>query len=316
MEIKELKERIIDNVSSVIFGKNDIVEKLTAAFMMHGHVLLEDVPGTGKTMMARAFAKSLGMGFKRVQFTPDLLPTDLTGLSVFEKETGRFEFREGPVFTNLLLADEINRATPKTQSALLEAMGENQVTIDGKTHTLDERFFVIATQNPIEYEGTFPLPEAQLDRFSMTLKIGYPESRTETDMLTSQTDHHPIEDAKTVLTSGEVGLLRNAVKGVTVDGTVKDYIVSIVRETRYDRNLYLGGSPRASLNIMKGSMAHALLDGRDYVIPDDVKWIAGDILRHRLILTSEARIRLVKIDDIVKDVMDRIPVPVMRKDEV
>lgn len=316
MDISKIREKIVSNISSVIFGKEDVIDKLVVAFMIRGHVLLEDVPGTGKTVLAKSFATSLGLGFKRVQFTPDLLPTDLTGLSIYRKETNQFEFRKGPIFTDILLADEINRATPKTQSALLEAMGENQVTIDGVTHRLGEDFFAMATQNPIEYEGTFPLPEAQLDRFAMTLKMGYPEDGMEIRMLTSQLDHHPISDIKPVLTSDEVDSLRNAVKDVTVDETVKEYIVAVVRKTRFNKELYLGASPRASVNLMKSSMAYALVRGRDYVIPDDVKAMAQDVLRHRLILTSEARIRLRKVDDVIRETIAEVPVPVMKKDEI
>ncbi len=311
-----IRDRIVSNISAVIFGKEEIIDKLIVAFMIRGHVLLEDVPGTGKTVLARSFATSLGLNFKRVQFTPDLLPTDLTGLSIYKKETNQFEFRKGPIFTDILLADEINRATPKTQSALLEAMGENQVTIDGVTHRLGDDFFAIATQNPIEYEGTFPLPEAQLDRFAMNLKVGYPEEEMEIRMLTSQLDHHPINDVKAVLTSDDVDILRNAVKKVTVDDTLKEYTVALVKKTRSNRDLYLGASPRASINLMKASMAYALIRGRDYVIPDDVKSMAKDVFRHRLILTSEARIRLRKVDDVIEETIDGVPVPVIKKDEI
>uniref|UniRef100_A0A7V3RFV2 MoxR family ATPase n=1 Tax=Mesoaciditoga lauensis TaxID=1495039 RepID=A0A7V3RFV2_9BACT len=311
-----MKNKIINNVSGVIFGKSKVIENLMISFMIGGHVLLEDVPATGKTILARAFAISLGLNFTRVQFTPDLLPTDLTGLSVYNKEKGEFVFRPGPIFTDILLADEINRATPKTQSALLEAMAENQVTIDGITHKLDDNFFVIATQNPIEYEGTFPLPEAQLDRFAFTLKIGYPDREMEVDMLTSQMDHHPIRDIKAVLEEDEVIFLRNAIKDVKVDDTVKEYIISLISHTRVNKELYLGASPRASLNLMKGGMAKALLSGRDYVIPDDVKSVAKEVLYHRLILTSEARVRLRKVEDVVEDIFDEVPLPVVKKDEI
>jgi MoxR-like ATPase len=316
MNVEDMKNKIINNVSGVIFGKSKVIENLMISFMIGGHVLLEDVPGTGKTILARAFAISLGLNFTRVQFTPDLLPTDLTGLSVYNKEKGEFVFRPGPIFTDILLADEINRATPKTQSALLEAMAENQVTIDGITHKLDDNFFVIATQNPIEYEGTFPLPEAQLDRFAFTLKIGYPDREMEVDMLTSQMDHHPIRDIKAVLEEDEVIFLRNAIKDVKVDDTVKEYIISLISHTRVNKELYLGASPRASLNLMKGGMAKALLSGRDYVIPDDVKSVAKEVLYHRLILTSEARVRLRKVEDVVEDIFDEVPLPVVKKDEI
>ncbi len=316
MDIVELKNRIIKNISKVIFGKEEAIEKLLISFMIGGHVLLEDVPGTGKTVLARAFAISLGLDFTRVQFTPDLLPTDLTGLSIYNRDKEDFVFKAGPIFTDILLADEINRATPKTQSAILEAMAENQTTIDGVTRKLSDNFFVMATQNPIEYEGTFPLPEAQLDRFAFMIKIGYPERDMEMEMLTSQMDHHPIQDIKPVLNQEEVKFMRNAIREVNVDDTVKDYIVSIVSHTRFNKDLYLGASPRASLNLMKGAMAWALMNGRNYVIPDDVKSLMKEVLYHRLILTSEARVRMRKVDDVLEDVVSQVPLPVIKKDEV
>ncbi len=316
MKVFEIKQKIVDNVSKVIFGKKEVVEKLVVAFMIGGHVLIEDVPGTGKTMLARAISISLGLDFKRVQFTPDLLPTDLTGLSIYKKESEKFEFKKGPIFTDILLIDEINRATPKTQSALLEAMAENQVTVDGVTHPLSENFFVIATQNPIEYQGTFPLPEAQLDRFAFLLRVGYPGHDKEVEMLTSQMKHHPIFDVKTEVSAEEVSFIRNSVKNVTVDDTIKDYIVSIVEHTRHNKDLYLGASPRASISLMRGAMAYALISGRGYVIPEDVKTIAKEVLTHRLILTSEARVRMRKVEDVIEGTFEEVPLPVMKKDEI
>jgi MoxR-like ATPase len=316
MRVSEIREKVIDNVSKVIYGKEDVIEKLLSAFMIGGHVLMEDVPGTGKTMLARALSISLGLNFKRVQFTPDLLPTDLTGLSIYRKESGKFEFKAGPIFTDILLVDEVNRATPKTQSALLEAMAEGQVTVDGITRKLSENFFVIATQNPIEYQGTFPLPEAQLDRFAYILNMGYPAHDMEIKMLTSQIEHHPIEDVKNIVTAEEISFMKNAVKSVIVDETIKDYIARIVEHTRNDKDLYLGASPRASLNLMKGAMAYALVKGRDYVIPDDVKAISKEVLGHRLILTSEARVRMVKVEDVIERTFKEVPVPVTKKDEI
>ncbi len=316
VKVSEIKQKVVDNVSKVIFGKNEVVEKLVVAFMIGGHVLIEDVPGTGKTMLARAISMSLGLNFKRVQFTPDLLPTDLTGLSIYRKESGKFEFKKGPIFTDILLVDEINRATPKTQSALLEAMAENQVTVDGITYPLSENFFVMATQNPIEYQGTFPLPEAQLDRFAFLLKVGYPDHGKEMEMLTSQMEHHPIFDVKAVVSPEEVSFARNAVKSVTVDDTVKDYIISLVAHTRHNKDLYLGGSPRASLSLMKGAMAYALVNGRNYVIPEDVKAIAKEVLAHRLILTSEARVRMRKVENVIEETFEEVPLPVIKKDEI
>ncbi len=316
MQVSEIREKIINNVSKVIFGKEEVIEKIISAFMIGGHVLMEDVPGTGKTMLARALSISLGLNFKRVQFTPDLLPTDLTGLSIYKKESGKFEFKEGPIFTDILLVDEINRATPKTQSALLEAMAEGQVTVDGVTRKLSDNFFVIATQNPIEYQGTFPLPEAQLDRFAYILKMGYPTHDMEIKMLTSQMEHHPIEDVKNIITPEEISFMKNAVKHVTVDETIKDYIAKIVEHTRNDKDLYLGASPRASISLMKGAMSYALVKGRDYVIPDDVKAISKEVLGHRLILTSEARVKMVKVEDVIERTFEEVPVPVTKKDEI
>ncbi|WP_211250153.1 AAA family ATPase [Mesoaciditoga lauensis] len=316
MQVSEIREKIINNVSKVIFGKEEVIEKIISAFMIGGHVLMEDVPGTGKTMLARALSISLGLDFKRVQFTPDLLPTDLTGLSIYKKESGNFEFKEGPIFTDILLVDEINRATPKTQSALLEAMAEGQVTVDGVTRKLSDNFFVIATQNPIEYQGTFPLPEAQLDRFAYILKMGYPTHDMEIKMLTSQMEHHPIEDVENVITPEEISFMKNAVKHVTVDETIKDYIAKIVEHTRNDKDLYLGASPRASISLMKGAMSYALVKGRDYVIPDDVKAISKEVLGHRLILTSEARVKMVKVEDVIERTFEEVPVPVTKKDEI
>ena len=276
--MKHVIREILENVGKVIKGKDDVVKIVLAAILARGHVLMEDVPGVGKTMLARAIARSFNMDFKRIQFTPDLLPTDLTGLYIYDRKTGDFIFKKGPIFTDILLADEINRATPRTQSALLEAMAENQVTIDGVTHKLSENFFVIATQNPIEYEGTFPLPEAQLDRFMISVKMGYPDEKSEVEILESQIKEHPIENLEPVATSEELLEMRKKVREILVSDDVKKYIVEIVRKTRNHPSLFLGSSPRGSIFIMHLSMALAFMEERDFVLPDDVKEAARYVL--------------------------------------
>jgi len=273
-----------------------------------GHVLLEDVPGVGKTILARALAISLGLDFKRVQFTPDLLPTDLTGLSIFDRKTESFIFREGPIFTDILLADEINRATPRTQSALLEAMAERQVTVDGVTHKLSNNFFVIATQNPIEYEGTFPLPEAQLDRFTVRISLGYPDKQSEIEVLESQKKTHPIESLTSVGTPEEFSEEKRKVRDVKVSQEVKEYIVGIVDATRRHESLKYGSSPRGSLALMHVSMAWAYINGRDFVLPDDVKKIAPFVLIHRIIQSTESKILRESKEEILKSILESVPV--------
>jgi len=289
--ITEFTDRVVRNVETVIVGKRHQIELLMTALLCQGHVLVEDVPGTGKTMLARATAASLGISFKRLQCTPDLLPNDITGVSVFNQRTGEFDFRPGPVFVNILLADEINRATPRTQAALLEAMQERQVTVDGVTRPLSPPFLVLATQNPIEYEGTFPLPEAQLDRFLMRLSLGYPEADDEAQILRNLKKQHPIERAAQVVDGAELLELYDSVGDVHVDESLERYILSIVRATRSHSDVALGASPRGSLALYKTAQALAALHGRDYVVPDDIKTLAPYTLTHRLIIKPDSQLR-------------------------
>ena len=298
----------MEAIEKVIKGKDDVVKIVLAAILARGHVLMEDVPGVGKTMLARAIARSFNMDFKRIQFTPDLLPTDLTGLYIYDRKTGDFIFKKGPIFTDILLADEINRATPRTQSALLEAMAENQVTIDGVTHKLSENFFVIATQNPIEYEGTFPLPEAQLDRFMISVKMGYPDEKSEVEILESQIKEHPIENLEPVATSEELLEMRKKVREILVSDDVKKYIVEIVRKTRNHPSLFLGSSPRGSIFIMHLSMALAFMEERDFVLPDDVKEAARYVLPHRVIQNTESKLKRERKEDIINEVIESVKV--------
>jgi len=306
--VKHVIREILENVGKVIKGKDEVVKIVLAAILARGHVLMEDVPGVGKTMLARAIARSFNMDFKRIQFTPDLLPTDLTGLYIYDRKTGDFIFKKGPIFTDILLADEINRATPRTQSALLEAMAENQVTIDGVTHKLSENFFVIATQNPIEYEGTFPLPEAQLDRFMISVKMGYPDEKSEVEILESQIKEHPIENLEPVATSEELLEMRKKVREILVSDDVKKYIVEIVRKTRNHPSLFLGSSPRGSIFIMHLSMALAFMEERDFVLPDDVKEAARYVLPHRVIQNTESKLKRERKEDIINEVIESVKV--------
>ncbi len=301
--------RIIENVSKVIVGKTSVIEQALATLIAEGHMLVEDVPGVGKTMLAKSIAISIGCSFKRIQFTPDLLPSDVTGISVYNQSKGEFEFREGPVMAQVVLADEINRATPKTQSALLEAMEESQVTVDGVTHYLETPFLVMATQNPIEYEGTFPLPEAQLDRFLMRISLGYPEFMEELAIIEHQEMVHPIQNLQSVSTAEVVISLQQAAKSIYVDQLVRQYIVSLTEATRSHREVSLGASPRASLGLFRTTRALALMRDRDYVIPDDVKLLAPAVMAHRLVLSPSARMRGVKSTDVVNDLLSSVPVP-------
>jgi MoxR-like ATPase len=308
-KIKDCAEKIITNVEKVIIGKHKPVQMTMLALFCQGHLLIEDVPGVGKTMLARAIAKSIGCKFSRLQFTPDMLPSDVTGVSVFNQKTREFEFREGPVFAQIVLTDEINRATPKTQSALLEAMGELQITVDGTTYTLNRPFLVLATQNPIEYEGTFPLPEAQLDRFMLRINLGYPSKTDEASILEAQRMVHPLQEIAQVVTVEELLDAQERVKSVYVDDLVKEYIVSLVDASRHHPDVYLGASPRGSLALYKTAQAHAAIAGRDYVIPDDVKALAEVTLAHRLIISPAARIKNVDPREVVQELLDSIPVP-------
>lgn len=301
--VHQFSERIIDNVERVIIGKRDVLELLMVAVLCEGHVLLEDVPGTGKTMLARSLAISLGLDFKRLQCTPDLLPNDVTGVSIFDQAQQTFVFIPGPVFTNILLADEINRATPRTQSALLEAMGERQVTSDGQTRPLARPFFVLATQNPIEYEGTFPLPEAQLDRFFMRLSLGYLTPVSESQMLLNLGGQHPVERLEPVAEPQELLDLIPTIWSVHVDETLREYIVQLIFATRHHPDLILGASPRGSLALYRAGQAYAALKGRDYVLPDDIKYLAPFVLTHRCLLHPESALRGVTVPDTVAGIL-------------
>jgi MoxR-like ATPase len=304
-----IAEMVINNVERAIVGKRDAVEKVLVAMVSHGHVLIEDVPGVGKTTLAKAFAQSIGCDFRRIQFTPDLLPSDITGVSIYNQKTSEFEFRPGPIMAQIVLADEINRATPKSQSALLEAMDEHQVTIDGVTHKMAEPFLVLATQNPIEYEGTFPLPESQLDRFFMRITLGYAAREHELEIIESQVHTHPIDSIEQVIDVVDLIQLQEEIKNVYVDQRVREYIVDIVRSTREHADIYLGASTRASLALFRGSQVMASFRSRDYVVPDDVKALASDVLAHRLIVSPAARIRNLDTRDTVGEILDSMPVP-------
>lgn len=308
--IQAFASRVVENVERVIVGKSDVVELLLIALLCDGHVLLEDVPGVGKTMLARALAVSLGVAFKRIQCTPDLLPGDVTGVSIFNQQSRQFEFLPGPAFANVLLADEINRATPRTQSALLEAMGERQVTVDGVTRPLARPFLVLATQNPVEYEGTFPLPEAQLDRFLLKVSLGYLEVGQEKALLQHLRRQHPIETLQPVTEGAAIVALSEAVWEVHVDDTIRDYIVKLVHATRQHPDLLLGASPRGSLALFRGSQALAALRGRDYVLPDDVKRLAPLVLAHRCIVQPESALRGRTASAIVDDLLRQTPLDI------
>ncbi len=301
--------KIIDNVAKVIVGKTSTIEQALATLIARGHMLVEDVPGVGKTMLAKSLATSIGCSFKRIQFTPDLLPSDVTGISVYNQQLGEFQFREGPIMAQVVLADEINRATPKTQSALLEAMEEQQITVDGVTHYLEAPFLVMATQNPIEYEGTFPLPEAQLDRFLMRISLGYPDFAEELSIIEHQEQVHPIESLEAVVTAEEIIELQVAAQSVYVDQLVRQYIVSLTEATRNHREISLGASPRASLGLFRSARALALVRDRDYVIPDDIKALAIPVIAHRLVLSPSARMRGIRNTDVVEDLLNNVPVP-------
>ena len=309
-EIRQFAQTVVDNVEKVIVGKREAIELLMVALLSEGHVLIEDVPGVGKTMLARALATSLGLSFKRLQCTPDLLPNDITGVSVFNQRSGEFEFRPGPTFSHLLLADEINRATPRTQSALLESMGEGQVTADGITYPLPQPFIVMATQNPIEYEGTFPLPEAQLDRFLLKLAVGYPSPADENQMVLNLQREHPITAIGQVVDGAQVLDLRRQVWEVHVDDTVRDYAVRLVHATRSHPDVALGASPRGSLALFKTAQALAALEGRNYVIPDDVKRLALPVLVHRLIVRPQSALRGYTAARVLTDLLQATPLDI------
>jgi MoxR-like ATPase len=308
-DVQEIAQKIIDNVEKVIVGKHQSLQLIAIALLCEGHVLIEDVPGTGKTMLAKSVSKSLGCTFRRIQFTPDMLPSDVTGVSVFNQKTREFEFRPGPVMAQIVLTDEINRATPKTQSALLEAMEERQITVDGVTYPMEQPFLILATQNPIEYEGTFPLPEAQLDRFMMRISLGYPSSEDEITMLDSQQHTHPVTRIDQVVSGEELIQAQQGIKDVYINDLVKEYIVKLVNASRKHPDVYLGSSPRGSIALYKTGQAHAAIQGRDYVIPDDIKALAMVTLAHRLIISPSARIKNVDPRAVVQEILDSTPVP-------
>ncbi len=309
-EIQDFTRAVIANVETVIVGKRSVVEMLVLAVLCDGHVLLEDNPGTGKTMLARSMAQSLGVVFKRLQCTPDLLPNDVTGVSVFNQKSAEFEFRPGPAFSNILLADEINRATPRTQSALLEAMAEGQVSVDGKTYKLPQPFLVLATQNPIEFEGTFPLPEAQLDRFFMRLHVGYPDFLQESQMLVNLQRSHPVDRLRKVVEGSQLPKLWTQVRNVHVDETVRNYLLTLVHYTRQHPELVMGASPRGSLGLFRAAQALAAMRGRDYVLPDDVKTMAVPCLAHRLIMKPETALKGRSAVDIMNELIQNTKIPV------
>lgn len=304
--IVEFKDKIGENISKVIVGKDKEIELIIIAFLAEGHVLLEDIPGTGKTMMIRAFSKTLDLPFKRIQFTPDLLPSDITGINFYNQKTGDFQFREGPLFSNIVLADEINRATPRTQSSLLEAMEERQITSDGITRKLNQPFMVLATQNPVESFGTFPLPEAQLDRFLMRLNLGYPDESDEKNIILKNI-HNPIDTIETVIEREELNAIRNLIEEVKISDEVLDYLVDIVKATRNNKGIELGVSPRGSIALFKVSRVYAAINGRDYILPEDIKYMAPYVLNHRIIARGTTEVE--RTMDIIKEIVSKVTVP-------
>lgn len=307
--VQGLGEKLKENLGKVIIGKSETLSLTVTAFLCQGHILIEDVPGVGKTMLARSLAKSLGCSFKRIQFTPDMLPSDVTGVSIYNQNTREFEFRPGPIMAQIVLADEINRATPKTQSALLEAMEERQITVDGTTYGLPMPFLVLATQNPIEYEGTFPLPEAQLDRFLMRIDLGYTSLNNEIRILEQQKLIHPILELEPVIDTDEILVAQETIRHIHVSQPVKKYIVGMVRETREHPDVYLGASPRGSLGLYRAGQARAALNGRDFVLPDDIKFLAPYILPHRVVVSPAARLTDLSAAKIIREILDSLAVP-------
>ncbi|OGO34871.1 MAG: AAA family ATPase [Chloroflexi bacterium RBG_16_57_11] len=307
--VQNFTEQMVGNIEKVIIGKRETIDLAVVGLLCQGHLLIEDVPGVGKTMLARSLARSLGCTFSRIQFTPDMLPSDVTGVSIFNQVSREFEFRPGPIMAQIVLADEINRATPKTQAALLEAMEERQITVDGATRPLPRPFLVLATQNPIEYEGTFPLPEAQVDRFLMRLRLGYPATLDEVRVLERQQYRHPFEDLQQIASLEELLQAQEAVKDIFVSPALKRYIVELNHQTRQHAEVYLGASPRGSLSLYRTSQARAAMSGRDYVLPDDIKYLAVSTLAHRVILGPGARLRDLTAEQVVDEILRSVPVP-------
>ena len=307
----DIRNKLHENLAVVIMGKPEVIDLVIMSLISKGHILIEDIPGTGKTILAKSLALSINSLFKRIQFTPDMLPSDVTGVSFYNQETQKLEFRKGPIFANIILADEINRATPKTQSALLEAMEEKQITVDGTTHQLPQVFLVIATQNPIDYEGTFQLPEAQLDRFLIKIHIGYPGHAIEKMIMDAQNQEHPINNLGKVITIKEIIFMQEEIKKVFVSDDVKEYIVNIIKATRENENIFLGASPRGSLGLYRLGQCVAAFDNRDYVIPDDIKRISIPVLSHRIILQPQFRIHDVELNEFIEEIVNRVDVPGM-----
>ena len=308
--IRAAADSVRDNVGRVIVGREDVIDLALVAMLCDGHVLIEDVPGIGKTMMAKALARSVGCSFKRIQFTPDLMPSDITGINFYNQKSGEFEFRAGPLLANIVLADEINRATPRTQSALLEAMDEQQITVDGVTQPLPAPFIVLATQNPVELEGTFPLPEAQLDRFLLRLRMGYPDAREEDAILQRFEAENPLDSLQAVVDAADLSRMASALPVVRCEASVRGYVASVARATREHSAVELGASPRATLALFRAARAFAAIHGRDYVMPDDVKRLAVSVLSHRITLSSQSRLRGRDSESLVREILDELPVPV------
>ncbi len=316
INVQEFSRTLITNVERVIVGKSSAIQLAVIGLLSKGHLLIEDVPGVGKTMLARSLSRSLNCTFGRIQFTPDMLPSDVTGVSIYNQATNSFEYQRGPIVSQIVLVDEINRATPKTQSALLEAMEERQVTVDGVSHKLPEPFMVLATQNPIEYEGTYSLPEAQLDRFLMRIDLGYPALRDEIEVLDRQQFSHPVTDLEPVVSSEDLLAAQEQIKMVYVSPALKEYIVRLVQSTRQHPDVFLGASPRGSLTLYRTAQARAAMAGREYALPDDVKFISPYVLSHRMIISPSARLRNVQAEQIVRTILDQVPMPEPERERI
>ena len=308
-KLRELREKLFNNLSKVIIGKSDVIDFVIMAIISKGHILIEDIPGTGKTMLAKSLALSIDSKFSRIQFTPDMLPSDITGVSFYNQVNHTLEFRKGPIFANIVLADEINRATPKTQSALLEGMEEKQITVDGATYGLPDVFLVIATQNPIEYEGTFQLPEAQLDRFLIKINIGYPDNDAEKEIMKAQNINHPINSLNQVVSEEEILFMQEEIKKVHVSKEIMDYIIRIINATRNNENIYLGASPRGSLALYRLGQCRAAFNNRDYAIPDDVKQVSFPVLSHRIIFRPSVQMQDIDYDEYIEEIVGQVKVP-------